>query len=124
MGEKIQPAERLGFLRDLRHLRRLSLPVSYTRTRFNTIGNDEPDNERQGGDHFKIYQGFQSKPADFLHTPRTGNPCYDAAKDDRHDDHPDQVDKRIADEFGRGRKGWEEPSAQNAESNADKYLDI
>ena len=63
------------------------------------VDHDQPDNQRQRGDHLKIEQRLDPDPAKLSSVAHRGDAVDDRAEDDRRDDHLDQVDEAIAERF-------------------------
>src|SRR5687768_3193942 len=70
---------------------------------------EQTDDKGQGCYHFKVQQSFPSYPPNFFHIASAGNTQNDGKENDRCNDHLDQVDKFLTDQFSGRRKRWKEP---------------
>src|SRR3954454_25069399 len=88
------------------------------------IDDDEPDNERQRGDHLEIDQRLKAYPADLLQILHAGDAMHDRAEDDRRDQHLDQLDEAIAQRLHLLAQLRIKMAKQDAENDSGQYLGI
>ena len=65
-------------------------------TRLENIRQRDAKNNRYGGDHFEIENGFGANTAQLFCITHPGNTNHQRGDNNRHDDHFDQMDKDIA----------------------------
>ena len=90
----------------------------------NDADDQQTDRQSKSRDDFKIEQRLGADPTDLLHILHTGDADYHGTKDNRCDDHLDQLDEAVAQRFhGRAGFGVEIPE-QNTDGDRRQYLEV
>ncbi len=82
----------------------------------------KPDDECNRGHPLKIDQRLHPDASDLLEVTGPGYTVNDHAKDDRRDDHRNQLEKRVAENFELYGKGWRHHAENNPEHQRGKHL--
>ena len=87
------------------------------------IHGDEADDERDGGEHFEIYDRFQSHASDPRNIGHARDAVNHSAENNWRDQHADQFDKRVAEGLHlhaeAGIKSPEQYSGNHSEQHVD-----
>ncbi len=107
--------------RDLPRIQRRRIDIEPS-ARMHDIGDDQPDDQRQGGESEKVSKGLRRHPpnrAQLLHARDAGD---DGEEDDRRNDHLHQLDEGIAKRLERYSRLREEVADENADGNRRQHL--
>ena len=94
------------------------------RPRTDDIDDDQPDDERGGGEHFEVEKRAEAYSADLLELPHPRQPDDDRGKDDRRDEHPYQLDEPVAERAHRDPDLRSQDAQQHARDDAGKHLGV
>src|SRR5262245_59713751 len=81
------------------------------------VDDDEPEDERQRADYFKVEYGQSAGLAHRLHVFHPGDAGHHRAKDDRGDHHLDQLDEAVTERLHRRARFRVEMAEQRADQN-------
>ena len=95
-----------------------------TRPRREDIRDDQADHEGDGRDHLEIKEGLEADAADLLEVPHPREPDDHRRKDDRGDEHLDQIDEPVAQRPERDAPLRLQVAEQPAKDDADENLDV
>src|ERR1700751_591867 len=88
------------------------------------IYDNQPDEKGECRNQLKVDQRLYADPSEFLEIGDRGDAMNHRAKNDRRDDHLDQVDESVPQRFQAFAKIGKLVSDQNAEKDRDQYLDV
>ena len=96
------------------------------RARTHQISDQQPDDQREGGDDLEIDQRLDADAADLLGILDMRDARYHRAEDDRRDHHLDQLDEAVAERLDPvvGRKIGPQPADDGAEHDPDQHLNV
>ena len=95
-----------------------------TGTRFENIGNQQADGQREGGDHFEVQQRLAAHAADLLDVLHARDAGDHGTEDHGGDDHLDQLDEAVAQRFHvDGVRRVEHPQ-QHAGHDGEQHLHV
>ncbi len=124
--QEVHGRQRLGLVRVLRD--RVGVEVGRvdveTGARFDQVGDDQADRQREGRYDLEVDQGLAADEADLFHVLHAGDARDDGTKDHRGDDHLDQFDEAVSQRLHRGGDARIIYAQQDTENNRDQYLDI
>ena len=96
----------------------------HARPWLNDADHQQTDRQSKSRDDFKIEQRLGADPTDLLHVLHSRDAGYHGTKDNRCDDHLDQLDEAVAQRF-HGRTGFgKEMPEQNTDEDCRQYLDV
>jgi hypothetical protein len=88
------------------------------------IHDDQPDDQRQRGDGFKVDERLHADAPHLPHVSGFGKPEDHRQEDDGADQHFHQVDEAVAERFQRNRRGGRRDAEHAAGDDANEHLEI
>jgi len=88
------------------------------------VGNDQPDDQRERGQHLEIDQRLEADAADLLHVLHAGDAVHHRAEYDRRDDHLDRLDEGVAEGLHLLAELRVEMAEQDAERDRGQHLEV
>ena len=88
------------------------------------VDHDQPNNQRQRRHYLEVDQREHAGFADRPDTGRAGDADNHRAEDDRCDDHPDELDERVAERLHRDARARPEMTDEDAHRGGDEHLAV